>query len=96
MDRTSTLILWIPLTTRLKREQKDAKALGDSRGAPGMRARLSVQFLSFSCSFRENIGQIIGWHPTPEICDHPSEFLHPPLHVFVTEIFSITVNSLGA
>ena len=42
-------------------------ALADLRGgAPGTRPLLS-QILSFSCSFRENFDQIIGWHPHLEV-----------------------------
>ena len=31
----------------------------DPKGAPGKRAPLSVQFISFSCSFRQNLCQVI-------------------------------------
>ena len=37
-------------------------ALADLRGAPGTSAPLWVQFLSFSCNFREDFSQIIGCH----------------------------------
>ena len=58
-------------------------------GAPGTRAPFSVQFLSFSCSFRQNSCQITGfcsklrgWHPCPGW-----EILDPPL---LTNIFAPT------
>ena len=35
--------------------------IGESKGAPGTRCPLWIQFLSFSCSFWERFGQIIGW-----------------------------------
>ena len=41
---------------------------------------LWIQFLSFACSFREKVGQIIGWHTHPGGWRPPvREILDPPL-----------------
>ena len=39
-------------------------AHADPRGRQGSASTLSVQFLSFSCSFQQKSRQIIGFHPT--------------------------------
>ena len=48
---------------------------GSKAGAMG--ACPPVQILSFSCSFRENFGQIIGWHPHLEVGAPPSHLRNP-------------------
>ena len=59
------------------------RCIGGCKGAPGTRP-LWVQILSFSCSFREEIGQIIGLRPHLGSCLSPPpprvwEILDPPL-----------------
>ena len=59
-------------------------SLADLRGgAPGTRApSLGVPILSFSCSFQEKIGKIIGWHSKVVGAPPPVwEILDPPLSI---------------
>ena len=41
--------------------------IGGSKGVPGTCAPLWLQILTFSCSFREKFGQIIGLYPILEV-----------------------------